>query len=605
MEPAGSVRNPARSRTHRRLLLAAGALTAALIAVSATVALEGRAAHVELVAFVRASMVGLPMAAGIYAWHRRPSERFGPLLIAAGCLWFVTTLAESGDEVLYSVGRVAGWVVEVVLIYLVLSFPTGRLAGRPDRLLVGAGAVIVCLLYLPTVILVESFPVPNQYTSCTEHCPSNAFLVLDAQPAFVDDVVRPVRELLTIVLFAAVTARLTQRVRMASPLLRRTLTPLLTVAIARSLVLALALAARLVAPSSQLVIVGAWILALAVPALALAFLAGLLRWKVFVANALQTIGARLHARPDLEALRNAFAEAFDDPSVELAVPVDEGRAGWVDATGRPVESPEPSAARHVGIADHDGVPTAAIICDGALRDQPALIEAATAHVALVLDNRRLAAEVEASARDLREARARVVHQADQERLEIERNLHDGAQQRLVALHIELNLAEEELRRDPQRGPDVLRELGRGVDEALDDIRSLARGIYPPLLADRGLEEALRTAALRSPLATIVKPTGIGRYPPEVESAVYFCVVEAMQNAAKHAEGARHVVVSLHGDDALHFEVRDDGQGFDADGAPPGVGLTNMRDRMAAVGGEVRIHSVPGEGTRVYGTVPLP
>jgi signal transduction histidine kinase len=392
---------------------------------------------------------------------------------------------------------------------------------------------------------------------------------------------------------------------MASPLLRRTLTPLLTVAIARSLVLALALAARLVAPSSQLVIVGAWILALAVPALALAFLAGLLRWKVFVANALQTIGARLHARPDLEALRNAFAEAFDDPSVELAVPVDEGRAGWVDATGRPVESPEPSAARHVGIADHDGVPTAAIICDGALRDQPALIEAATAHVALVLDNRRLAAEVEASARDLREARARVVHQADQERRKIERNLHDGAQQRLVALHIELNLAEEELRRDPQRGPDVLRELGRGVDEALDDIRSLARGIYPPLLADRGLEEALRTAALRSPLATIVKPTGIGRYPPEVESAVYFCVVEAMQNAAKHAEGARHVVVSLHGDDALHFEVRDDGQGFDADGAPPGVGLTNMRDRMAAVGGEVRIHSVPGEGTRVYGTVPLP
>jgi signal transduction histidine kinase len=205
-------------------------------------------------------------------------------------------------------------------------------------------------------------------------------------------------------------------------------------------------------------------------------------------------------------------------------------------------------------------------------------------------------------RELRETRARILHDADRERLEIE---HDGAQQRLVALHIELGMAEQDILSDPERGPEILRKLGREVDDALDDIRSLARGIYPALLADRGLVEALRTAALRSSLSTTVTPTDIGRYPPEVESAVYFCILEALQNAAKHATGAQHVLVSLYKDDARHFEVRDDGQGFDADGVRPGAGLRNMRERIAAVGGMMRIHSAPGKGATVSGSVPLP
>jgi signal transduction histidine kinase len=604
MEAAGSsMEEPPRTRTHRRLLLVTAIVTVGLSAVSAAIALEGRAGQSELVAFVRATMVGVPMAVGLYAWHRRPAERFGPLLIAAGCMWFVTTLAESGDEVLYSTGRVAGWVVEVALIYLVLSFPSGRIRERSDRLLVTAGALILTVLYLPTAFLAESFPVPAPYTSCTDDCPSNAFLVRGSESGLVD-VVRPVREVLTVLLFGAVAVRLTQRVRMASPPLRRTLSPLLAVAIVRTAILALALTARIAEPSSQIVTVGVWILAIAVPAMALAFLVGLLRWKLFVARALQMLGVRLHAQPDIAEMRDVFAEAFDDPSAEIVIPRGEGREGWVDSAGRPLRLPEPSEARYVTIVEDRGVVTAAIICDGALRDQPALVRAASAHVALALENRRLAAKVEASVRELRETRARILHDADRVRLEIERDLHDGAQQRLVALHIELNVAEERIRHDPEVGPEILRELSREVDEALENIRSLARGIYPSLLADRGLAEALRTAALRSSISTTITPTDIGRFSPQVETAVYFCILEALQNAAKHAEGARHVVVSLRNDEALHFEVRDDGPGFDVDRIRPGAGLTNMRDRMASVGGELQIDSVPGEGTTLSGTVPL-
>ena len=151
---------------------------------------------------------------------------------------------------------------------------------------------------------------------------------------------------------------------------------------------------------------------------------------------------------------------------------------------------------------------------------------------------------------------------------------------------------------------MLRALGSDVEDALDEVRSLARGIYPAALADRGLVEALRAAALRSVLPTTVLAAGVGRYPREIESAAYFCCLEAMQNAAKHAQDATAVVVDLSDDGDLRFEVRDDGAGFDPLAVTGGVGFTSMRDRVAAAGGEVAIQSRPGHGTRVTATIPL-
>jgi signal transduction histidine kinase len=242
--------------------------------------------------------------------------------------------------------------------------------------------------------------------------------------------------------------------------------------------------------------------------------------------------------------------------------------------------------------------------DDALSDDTEFVRAVASYALVVLENARLGATVEASLEEVLASRARLLASADRERRRIERDLHDGAQQRLVALRVQLELTEELIKTDPAGGRRKLHGLGEEVGATLDEIRLLARGVYPSLLADRGLGEALRAAALRLPVAATVRPDGLGRYSPDVESAVYFCCLEAMQNASKHARDARTVTIVLHHDDALSFEVRDDGAGFDVAATPPGAGLTNMRDRLAAVGGEVAVRSGPGRGTVVSGTVPV-
>jgi signal transduction histidine kinase len=219
---------------------------------------------------------------------------------------------------------------------------------------------------------------------------------------------------------------------------------------------------------------------------------------------------------------------------------------------------------------------------------------------MALDNHRLSAQTSTLLREVRESRARIQAAADDERRRIERDLHDGAQQRLVALRMKLELAAESANGDAA----MLRGLGSDVEDALEEVRALASGIYPGPLADRGLAEALRAAALRCPLPTTVLAVRVERYPPDIETAAYFCCLEAMQNAAKHAGGATAAVVDLFDNGALCMEVRDNGAGFDPARVVPGLGFTNMRDRLAAVGGDLAITSSPGGGTRVTGTIPL-
>ena len=199
---------------------------------------------------------------------------------------------------------------------------------------------------------------------------------------------------------------------------------------------------------------------------------------------------------------------------------------------------------------------------------------------------------------------RILADGDQERRRIERDLHDGAQQRLVALGIQLELTEELIKHDRERGIAKLHALGEEVDSALAEIQALARGVYPSRRADRGRGEALRAAARRLPLDAIVEPDGLGRYPAEIENAVYFCCLEAMQNTSKHAPEAGHVRITLGAEDDLVFEVRDDGEGFDTEQAAGGAGLVNMHDRLAAVGGVMDVTSMPGRGTTVSGRIPL-
>jgi signal transduction histidine kinase len=213
-------------------------------------------------------------------------------------------------------------------------------------------------------------------------------------------------------------------------------------------------------------------------------------------------------------------------------------------------------------------------------------------------------ELQRQAVELRESRARIVASGDAERRKVERNLHDGAQQRLVALAVSLRLARDVLGEDPAAGAEMLDQLVVEVQETIQELRELAHGIYPPLLVDGGIVQALRAAANRSPLAVEVVADGIGRYPSEVEAAVYFCCLEALQNAAKHAPSANVEVRLREEAGGLLFAVTDDGPGFAPERARGGHGFTNMADRLGAIGGSVRWESAPGAGATVRGSVPL-
>jgi signal transduction histidine kinase len=213
-------------------------------------------------------------------------------------------------------------------------------------------------------------------------------------------------------------------------------------------------------------------------------------------------------------------------------------------------------------------------------------------------------EVRKQADELRESRARIVASGDAERRRIERNLHDGAQQHLVALAVNLRLARDIITDDTDAGLEMLDQLAGEVQETIQEVRQLAHGIYPPLLVDSGLVEALRAAANRSPLPVEISADGIGRYPSETEAAVYFCCLEALQNAAKHAPDARVDVHIWEEAGGLLFTVADDGPGFDTDRAKKGHGYVNMADRLGAIGGTVRWESEMGTGSVVLGSVPL-
>lgn len=250
--------------------------------------------------------------------------------------------------------------------------------------------------------------------------------------------------------------------------------------------------------------------------------------------------------------------------------------------------------------------------EGLAAEADETLEEVAREVGVGVNKARLDAALERSldqlrhqADELQASRGRLVVAADAERRRIERNLHDGAQQHLVAMAIKARLIEQLTSKDPARALQLTHQLQQDAAAALDELRSLAHGIYPPLLSSGGLAEALPSACRRAALTASVEVNGVGRQPAEIESAVYFCCLEALQNAAKYAgEGAEARVHVWKANGTLLFEVSDSGAGFDVREAGEGVGLTNMRDRLGAVGGSLEVESTSGKGTRISGSVPL-
>jgi PAS domain S-box-containing protein len=543
----------------------------------------------------------LPVCVGLYALRREQTARFARLLVITGLGWAPSVLALSEASIPYSIGRLWAWGVMLGVVYLLLAFPVGRLETRADRLLLGGAVATVTLLYLPTAFF-QPFPTPSPWTACgAAACPANAFVVDQTQPHLIGSFV-DIRDAVSALIYAAAATIVALRWARGSRLARGVHGPVFALAVANLVVAAAFLVARHAAPTASATeVVGvAWLFA--TPALTLAFLAGLVRWR-FVA-----VGAWRQLTPDAPraaargGVRDAIATAVRDPSLEIGYWAGPDRP-WLDEDGHPFALPPSGSVRALTEISAGGEPLAILVHEDSYLSGPALREVVQGVGLMALANQRVEAETRAELRDLRQSRARIVGAIDRDRLRIERDLHDGAQQRLIALKVAADRGADAVTGDRDETAELFRRIGSEATAALDEVRALARGVYPPLLVDRGLVDALNDAARRSGLRATVRARAIGRYPQEIEAAVYFCCLEALQNAEKHAS-ATTVSIELASNGTITFEVRDDGRGFDTATVRESAGLANIRDRVAAVGGSVRIESVIGAGTLVIGSVPM-
>lgn len=518
---------------------------------------------------------------------RYPERMIGALLSALAVAYAINPLVYSTNDLLYTLGRVSRPGAEVLLVWVMLAFPSGRLEGVRERVLIGAAVAIVLCLWLPGVMLSSSVPAYAPLARCTGTCPQNLLFVAD-RPELSDGLLRAFRIAGT-GLLAATSLHLLWRLTNATALMRRTLHPVLLASLARALSVAVFLSTG----------VGLLALTLTLWAIPVAIALGLLRGRLYMAEALYRLVAGVRQRPGIRDLRDVIAEALGDPSLELGI-WDDARQCWVDHAQRELAVPLPSSGERAArpVVDRDGRPVAVIVHDRALLDEPTLLEAIAGATAGVLAGLR-------TEYALATERAYSATVAEDERRRIERDLHDGAQQRLLVLRLKIGVAKRLVENDPGRASDLLIEIGSDADAAIAELRELAHGIVPPVLAERGLAAALAEAARCAALPVTTELQEIGRGDPGIERAVYFCCVEALQNAAKHAgPDARATLAVRREGGALRFTVADSGNdGGVLPGFGSGRGMSNMRDRIEAVGGRIEVARSTGGGVCISGCVP--
>ena len=535
------------------------------------------------------------LVAGVVAWARRKRNRLGPLMVAAGFALLVRQFRYSHDAILFTACFALGELGYAFVGHSVLAYPTGRVTGWFQRALVIAGYTtalvfpVAVLLFHPSTQTLLEFNARDQR-------PHRSLLLVHA-----DGDVAELLQKTEIVIFYGVLAALfigvvAYRLLRATSRARRILAPLL--------LFALALALRGVFESiltfrNQRIFNHAlfWWQISGFVALPLAVLAGMLRARLARAGVGDLL-VELERTPP-HGIREALARALDDRTVEVAFWLPE-RNEFVDGDGKTVELPQ-ADTRAVTRIESNGEPLAALVHDPSLLDEPQLVEAAGAAARLALENARLQAETRAQLVKVQESRQRIVAAADEERRRIERDIHDGAQQRLVALGMQLRTAQRRL--GAEVDPEVERVLDAAVGElkgAVDELRELARGVHPAILTEEGLGAALESLTSRTPLPVSLDVLD-ERLPTEVEATAYFVACEALANIVKHAHASRAKVTAARRNDFLVVEVEDDGTGgatFDG-----GSGLRGLTDRVEALGGRLRIESTAANGTRIVGEIP--
>jgi signal transduction histidine kinase len=579
-------------------LVIAGLAVAVATGAAVIVGTGGVADQPTALATVLAANVATLAVAGLLWRHGRPSSLLGPLLLLEALFLGLSSLAGSSHPGLYLTGILAGWAGTIGITWLLVAFPSGRPRGAAWSVLALAFAAFA-LGELPVILTSPTIHILSVVGRCAGACPANPAQLVDAPRAA--ESLRDLRTGLEVAWGVGAVAYMVLHFSGATRPRRRILAPLymamipFAVAFAASAIVSEAAGVRL-GFASEAIFVATRIVA------PLGFIGALLLARSYAGGALAFMTARLVGHPTVAAVEQLVRRVLDDPQARLAFWLPRGRK-YVDRHGKPVTlhaSDEGASWRSFG---GGAEPVLAIVHDRALSDEIELVEAVGAAAMLAFENRRLHQDLLDSVHALRASQQRLVRASTVERRKIERDLHDGVQQKLVALRIHLELAREFAEDESGLGA-RLAALGSDFDEAIEELRSIAHGIYPPLLAEEGLGAALREVARRSTVPLTVGVEDVGRLPEDCETAIYYCCLEALQNVAKHA--GEDAVASLRvwrDRRAIHFSVADDGVGF-AQHLPSrsDVGLTNMSDRIGAVGGSLAIRSAPGEGTTVEGWV---
>ena len=547
-------------------------------------------------AFISFTLLFVGLTIGVIVWDRRPGNRIGLLLTAFP---LVTILPDArwifwNHALPVTLAFATSQLFAPVFVHLILAYPTGRLSTRLDRFFVGfvyAFAAAYALLYL--LFFDTRYPHGRYWLECWD-------CALPITHVAWHDVHRisNVLDWLFLPLALIFLTLLARKLVRASPGGRRVVLPL-------------SLAAFLVAGqfAAQIVLYGSpansttsttwfWITSIAGLLVPVVLGIGLLRGRSGRSAVADLVVELERTPPGL--VRQALARTLGDPSLELALWLPERRS-YVDTDGQPLELPSSSAQRAVTVLGPPEAPVAALLHDPVLLERPGLLEAAAAAARLALENERLQAELRAQLQELRASRTRIVQAGDEERRRLERNLHDGAQQRLLSIGLALQLARAQVGAEANGTSELLEEAEDELRAALDELRELARGIHPAILSDQGLGAALRSLGERSsvPVTIVVDPDE--RLAESVEAAAYYLVSESLANCAKYAHASRVTVSVTRRNGDVVVDVDDNGIG----GANPdaGSGLRGLSDRVQALDGRLRVESEPGDGTHIHAEIP--
>lgn len=530
-------------------------------------------------------MVALYISAGLVAWWRRPDSRFGLLLVAAGFGIFLTSLTWATAAVPFTIGIAFDLFAAVLFLHVFLAFPSGKVQGRFERALLGAAYFTAFGLQLVGMMLGGFGP--------------NNLLALTSEPDVAYTLLRVQLVVLSAFLLTGVGV-LAARRRNAGRPLRRSFALLVD-----SFALGLVMIAFLYLWGASGFVEGELayetvrrITFFVVGLAPVAFLLGLLQTRL-ARSSVGDLFLELRADPTPAVLRDALARALRDPSLTLAYWLPQF-GSYSDLEGRPIRLPTEDEARATTVIDREGVHVAVLLHDASLKDEPELLAAVTAAAGIALENAQLHVELRARLEELRGSRARIVEAGQKERQRLERNLHDGAQQRLIALSLELGRLEERLGEDPDASLrlDLAR---REIATSLEELRDVARGLHPAVVSGHGLAIGLESLAARAPVPVRLTVDVEGRLPERLEVAAFYLVSESLANVGKHATATSATVQIARANGQVVVEVTDDGIG----GADPeiGTGLRGLADRVEALGGSLRVWSPSGDGTRVRAEIP--